>query len=282
MTRPTIEPITEETLPEFCAFLARNMGVVRSPQEWETGLKVSWAAERPNFGFLVRDEGKVVGGIGAYYADRLIRGQVERFCNITSWCVLESHRQQSMRLAMAVIGQPGYHFTDFSPTEVVGKSLRFLKFKPLDERQAVVLNLPWPTLAGRSLSRPADIEAALHGPALQVYRDHALFPWLRHVLIGNGKEWCHVIYKRGHFKGLPAAKVLYLSDPELFDRHFHRLSRHFFVRGMASTHVDCRFLKRLPWPSAVRSGFNAKVYLSANLTDRDIDYLYSESVALDL
>jgi hypothetical protein len=282
MVKPSIEPITDAMLPEFAAFLAENMTVTRSAADWEAGLRVDWGFSRPNFGFLVRDEGKVVGGIGAYYADRIIRGQVERFCNITSWCVLESHRQQSMRLAMSVIGQPGYHFTDFSPTEVVGKSLRFLKFKSLDERQAVILNLPLPSLGSRLLSHPAEIEAALTGQALQVYKDHASFPWLKQVLVGDGKQWCHVIYKRTAFKGLPAAKLLYLSDAELFDRHFRRLSAHFLLCGMASTHVECRFLKHLPWPSAIRSGFNAKVYFSNSLADADIDYLYSESMALDL
>ena len=282
MARPNIEPVTADTLPEFAAFLCEHMSIRRSADDWQKGLAIGWSDTRPNYGFLVRDEGKVVGGIGAYYADRLIRGKTERFCNITSWCVLDTHRQQSMRLAMAVIGQPGYHFTDFSPTEVVGKSLRFMKFKSMDERQAVMPNLPWLPLSGRLWHRPADIESALKGPALQVYRDHARFPWLQHVLVGDGQAWCHVIYKRDRFKGLPAAKVLYLSDAELFDRHFRRLSAHFLRLGMASTHVECRFLKRLPWPSAVRSGFNAKVFLSQSLADSDVDYLYSESVALDL
>ncbi len=282
MARPNIEPITAETLPEFAAFLSEHMSVRRSTAEWQKGLAITWSDSRPNFGFLVRDEGKVVGGIGAYYADRIIRGQVERFCNITSWCVLDSHRQQSMRLAMAVIGQPGYHFTDFSPTEVVGKSLRFLKFKSLDERQAVILNLPWLPIFGRVLTSPCDIESALSGAALQVYKDHASFPWLRHVLIGDGQAWCHVVYKRDCFKGFAAAKLLYLSDADLFDRYFRRLSAHLLRQGMLSTHVECRFLKNTLWPNVIREGFNAKVFLSASLKSADMDYLYSESVALDL
>lgn len=282
MARPDIEPITDATLPEFAAFLEAHMGVPRSAADWEAGLRVDWGFPRPNFGFLVRDGGKVVGGIGAYYAERTIRGNLERFCNITSWCVLDSHRQQSMRLAMAVIGQPGYTFTDFSPTEVVGKSLRFLKFKPLDERQAVILNLPCLLPIGRLRSRPEEIEALLEGEALKIYRDHAGFPWLRHVLLGDGARWCHVIYKRTSFKGLPAANILYISDGEVFSRRFRRLSSHFMTKGMASTLVECRFLGRLPWPHAIRAGFNAKVFFSPSLGDADIDYLYSESMALDL
>lgn len=282
MAQPTIEPITAESLPEFAAFLHENLAAARSPRAWLEGLSKSWGMSPPNHGFLLRAEEKIVGGIGAYYAERLIKGQPQRVCNITSWCVLEEYRKQSMRLALAVIGQKGYHFTDFSPTKVVGGVLQFLKFRPLDERQAVIVNLPWPSFGCKLLTRPVDIENALQGEALRAYRDHATFPWLQHIVIGAPNKWCHVIYKRTRYKRLPSAHVLYLSDPTIFERHYRRLARHFISLGLATCHVDCRFISHRPWPSAVRSGFNAKVYLSPTLSDSDIDYLYSETMALDL
>ena len=282
MAQPTIEPLTAEMLPEFAAFLHAHLTAARSPQAWVEGLSKRWGMTPPNHGFVLRDAGKIVGGIGAYYAERTIKGQPERVCNITSWCVLDAYRKQSMRLAMTLVGQKGYHFTDFSPTKVVGGVLQFLKFRPLDERQAVIINLPWPAIRSALISAPREMENVLQGDALRVYRDHAAFPWLRHVLIGTPNNWCHVIYKLSRFKGLPSAHVYYLGDPAVFERHYRRLARHFIFRGIASTHIECRFLSRNPWPSTVRSGFNAKVYLSPTLSDNDIDYLYSETMALDL
>lgn len=282
MAQPLIEPITTEALPEFAAFLNLNLDTSRSKEAWIDGLKKSWGMEAPNHGYMIRDNGKIVGGIGAYYATRPINGKSEKTCNITSWCVLDAYRKQSMRLAMAVVGQKDMHFTDFSPTKVVGGVLQFLKFRPLDERQAVILNLPLPSFGSRLVSRFTEIEANLTGTALQIFRDHAVFPWLNQLLIGTEGNWCNVIYKRVTFKRLPAAQILYLSDRVVFDRHFRRLSSHFLFSGLISTHVECRFLMKSPWPSAIRSGFNAKVYLSPTLTDQDIDYLYSETMALDL
>jgi hypothetical protein len=282
LAQPIIEPVTAETLPEFAAFLHAHLDRTRSPQAWIEGLSKIWGMTPPNHGFVLRDDGKIVGGIGAYYAERTIKGQPQRVCNITSWCVLDAYRKQSMRLAMALVGQKGYHYTDFSPTKVVGGVLQFLKFRPLDERQAVIINLPWLAFGAQLLTNANDIEKALQGNALRVYRDHAAFPWLRHVLVGTPNRWCHVIFKRTRFKWLPSAHVLYLSDPAVFEQHYTRLAGYFLGRGLASTHVECRFLSRRPWPSAVRSGFNAKVYLSPTLSDNDIDYLYSETMALDL
>jgi hypothetical protein len=285
MPRPTIEPITRATLPDFAAFLERHMPVRRSAAQWIEGLSTQWSATRPNYGFLLREEGAVVGGIGAFYAERTIRGQPERFCNITSWCVLDSHRKYSMQLAMALVGQPGYHFTDFSPTEVVAKSLQFLKFRALDADVVVIPNLPGlPDLTSRAriISAPEQIGRDVPDAMADVWRDHARFPWLGQLIVGAAGDWCHVIYKRARFKRLPCAKIVHVSDSRLFQRWLGRVSGYFLWRGMVSTHIEKRMLDHLPPLARVRTGFNPKQYLSPTLGPGDIDYLYSESVALDL
>jgi hypothetical protein len=281
MAQPTIEPITAATLPDFCLFLAKNMPVTRPAADWEHGLRQQWLPDHPNFGFMLRTEaGDVVGGIGAYYAARMLHGRPEKFCNITSWCVLDTYRQQSMKLAMAVISQPGFSFTDFSPTKVVAGTLKFFKFAELDDSEAVVLNLPG--YGRRALSAPSDIEAALQGDALTIYRDHAGFSWLRHVVVGQPGDWCHVVYKRSTFKRLPTANVVYVGNKAALARHFRQLCTFLLARGMVSTLIECRMLAQVPWPAKVRSGFVRKVFLSTTVDAADIDYLYSERIALDL
>lgn len=285
MGRPAIEPLTDANLPEFAVFLNRHLFAGRSPTQWEEALKVGFSVERPNYGFVMRDGGAIVGGIGAIYATREISGRNLKFCNITSWCVLDEYRKQSMRLAMAVVSQPGYCFTDFSPTAVVGGVLRFLNFKPIDEdeRQTVILNLPLPGPGVRLLHRRQDIGAALSGTALQIYEDHARFPWLRHALVGghNG-PWCHVIYKRRSFKGLPSADILHLSDRAMFAHGLRRFCTHVLAQGMVCTLVETRILSRSVWPSLIRSGFNAKLFLGEGLKADQVDYLYSETMSMDL
>ena len=181
MGLPALEPIRDEDLPAFCRFLTANLSAERTPEQWAEAFRQDWGVAKPNNGFLIRDQGRIVGGIGAIYAERRIRGRPERFCNITSWCVLEAFRAQSMRLAMAVVSQPGFHFTDLTPTEVVSKTLQFLKFKPMNERQVVWPNVPWPfaALGGvRVVTDPDAIEQALAPDDAKVFRDHRQLPWL--------------------------------------------------------------------------------------------------------
>lgn len=282
MPRPSIEPITDSTLPDFSAFLTANLNASFSAKTWESFFRKQWTPAPPNYGYLVRDAGRVVGGIGAYYADRQIHGGLARFCNITSWCVLDGYRQQSMRLALALTQQPGFHFTDFSPTKVVAASLQFLKFRALDERQFVIPNVPLKPFGARVVHESGAIRKILSGKTLRAYDDHAGFPWLRQLAVGTDDGWCHVVYKKIRYKGMAAAQILHVGSPEVFERHLDRLRGDFFLRGIATTHVECRHLRRPPRLSKVRTGFCKKMVLSTTLKDEDIDYLYSESVALDL
>ena len=286
MILPTLEPIRDEDLPEFCRFLRENLSRERSAEEWAKAFAQDWYPSKPNNGFLIRQEGRIVGGIGAIYAERPVRGRLERFCNITSWCVLDAFRAQSMRLAMAVAAQPGFHFTDLTPTEVVSKTLQFLKFKPMNERHAILPNLPWPfaRLAGiRVVSDPEQIGRLLAPDDAKAYRDHCHLPWLRHLAVGLTDAWCYVVWKRTRLKGITGAIIIALSDPQLFLRYRLALGSHLLVHhGLSYTRVESRLLPRLPTLCIEWSGYRSKVFKSDTLTAADMSNLYSELVALDL
>ena len=281
-TRPSIEPIDDATLDEFAAFLHQHLNAELSPAQWAANFRRSRRPESPNYGFALRDQGLLVGGIGALYADRSINGRLERFCNITSWCVLNSHRQHSTRLAMAVLAQGDRTYTDFSPTQVVGSTLRFLKFTELDERRAVVANLPGWLPGVQVVTAPSAIRATLSGAALQGYEDHTDLPWLHHLVLSDSGGSCHVIYRRARIRRLGAAQVLHVSDREVLGRSYRSLAAHWFWRGLPVTLVECRLVARAPWPSKLQSGFNRKLVRTQTLDPAQVDYLYSESLAFDL
>ena len=285
MALPALEPIRDEDVLEFCQFLTEHLSSVRTPDQWAQAFRQDWGVAKPNNGFLLREDGRIVGGIGAIYAERSIRGRPERFCNITSWCVLDAYRAQSMRLAMAVVSQPGFHFTDLTPTEVVSKTLQFLKFKPMNERQAVWPNAPWPfsRLRGvRVITYPDAIEHALAPADAKTFRDHRRLPWLRHAAVGRSGAFCHVVWKPDRLRGVSGARVLAMSDPELFLRHRMALGAHLLRHGCLYTRVESRLLPRVPALSKELAGFRHKVFRSDTLAEADISNLYSEIVGLDL
>ncbi len=287
MALPKLEPIRDEDLPAFCAFLHAHLNPSHPADVWADAFRQDWGVDRPNSGFLIRDEGgEIAGGIGAIYAAYPVRGQLEKFCNITSWMVLDAYRTQSMRLAMAVISQPGFHFTDLSPTAVVEQSLKFLKFKPMNAARTLLFNLPAPQqrLVGASVvTNPAKIEAVLDAASLKVYRDHKHFPWLRFLAVGRGSGYSLVIYKRARLKHLPSAEIIGFTNPDTFLRHLPLLGCHFLLSGMVTTRVESRLLPARPaWPHTVLTGYRNRVFRSDTLVEADIQNLYSEYAALDL
>lgn len=286
MAPPSLHPIRDVDLPEFCRFLNEHLSADRTPEAWAQAFLQDWCPDKPNNGFVIRHEGRIVGGIGAIYAERRVRGRPERFCNITSWCVLDEFRTQSGRLAMAVVSQPGFHFTDLTPTEVVSKTLQFFKFKPMDERHLVWPNLPWPFAVAQGIRVVADpdrIAEVLADDDAKAFGDHRHLPWLHHLAVSRGGAWCHVVWRKTSLRNVTGAVVLACSDPELFLRCRPAVASHLLMRhGLPYTRMEARLLPRVPKPSVVLSGYRNKVYRSDTLTERDISNLYSELVALDL
>jgi len=287
MALPTIHPIGDDDLAEVGAFLHTNLSERIPAAVWADGFRQPWCPDKPNNGFLVRDDdGRLVGVIGAIYAERNLHGQAQRICNITSWCVLHEYRAQSMRLALAVVSQPGYHFTDLTPTEIVAGSLRFLKFQPMDEQATLLPNLPSIGLGAkraRVITDPDRIAALLPADAAKVYADHRHFPWLNHAALGRDRDWCHVIFKKMTLKGLPVTKVIAISSGESFLRHYRTFGSHLLLhRGTVATWVESRFLPRIPGGSRQLKGYRNKMYRSETLQGSDFDNLYSELMALDL
>ena len=286
MALPVVLPIRDEDLSEFCRFLTENLSRERTAEAWAEAFRQPWCRDKPNNGFLLRHEGKVVGGIGAIYADRTIRGQECRLCNITSWCVQDAFRSMSMRLALAVTSQPGLHCTDLTPTEVVSKMLQFLKFKPMDERHAIFVNRPaaprW--LGGaRIVTDLARIGAFLSPADAKALRDHRHLKWLRHLAVGRESAWCHVVWKPTRLRNIAGAMVLAVSDPEVFLRFRAGVGSHLLLRhGLPYLRIETRLLPRVEGHARILSGYRHKVFRSDTLEASDIGNLYSEIVALDL
>lgn len=283
MALPELAPITDADVTEYCEFLTRHLNPNITPDRFLKAFNERWGMDKPNHGFLIRDGGRIVGGIGAIYSVRSLRGKPERFCNITGWCVLEPYRAQSMRLAMALVSQEDFHYTDLTPTDVVAKSLRFLKFRALDGSRTVILNVPGISPGVQVVSDPKELSDVLTPEVAQLHKDHIRFPWLFHAAVGKRGALCYVVYKRKMLKGLPSGEVLGVSDGELFLRYHRAFGSHVLRRhGMVTTRIESRLLPRKPALAKELSGYRPKMYKSQSLNENDIDNLYSELVALDI
>jgi hypothetical protein len=279
-----VDPITDSDVRPVAEFLHAHLNTRVSADSWARAMHVPWPVDAPNRGFLLRDEGTIVGAYLAFYSERTIDGRRERFCNLGAWCVLPSHRLHSVRLLKALLAQDGYHFTDLSPSGSVVPLNTRLKFRFLDTTTALVPNLPWPSRPGRDVisGDPAVLERTLTGPEREVYRSHAAAAAARHVVLVRGDDTCYVVFRRDRRKNLPLfASILYVSNPALFARMSRPFFRHLLLRHrIPATLAELRVLQHRPRPSLVLQPARRKMYRSARLAPEQIDYLYSELVCV--
>jgi hypothetical protein len=278
--RVELNAITDADVPVVADFLHEHLNERVSAVAWARALRLPWKVDAPNHGFLLRDAGAIVGVYLAFYSERPVDDRPERFCNLAAWCVLPSHRFHSLRLLNALLAQEGYHFTDLSPSgNVVPLNVR-MGFAFLDTATALVPNLPWLTVPGRTRvsSDPRAIEQALGGPELELYHDHAEAAAAHHLLISHGGRKCYLMFRRDRRKNLPLfASILHVEDPELLARSWRAVSRHLLLRhGVLATLAELRIVGRVPrWAVPLSSG-RRKMFRSPRLEAAQIDNLYSE------
>jgi len=279
-----VAPITLADAARVGAFLHAHLNPRVSADAWARSLHVPWQVEQPNAGFMLVDDGEIVGAHLAFYCDREIDGRRERFCNLGAWCVLEQHRFHSLRLLKALLAQEGYHFTDLSPSGGVVKVNERLRFRSLDTDTALVPNLPWPSLPRRDVisSDPAVIERTLTGAALRLYRDHAGAAAAHHVVLKRGDEWCYVVFRRDRRKNLPLfASILHVSNSSLFRRMARPFLRHLLLRHrVLATLSEDRVVGHRPRLAYGLGSPRRKMFRSASLEPAQIDYFYSELVCV--
>lgn len=280
----TIAPILEPDRERVGRFLESELNNRVSAESWARALAVPWQVEQPNAGFMLLDDGEIVGVHLAFYSEREIDGRTERFCNLGAWCVLESHRLHALRLLKALLAQDGYHFTDLSPSGNVIKLNQRLGFQSLDTRTSLVSNLPWPTVPGRGriITDPAEIERALGPEDLRLYRDHANAGAAFHLALQRDGASCYVVFRRDRRKGLPVfATLLHVSDPQVLQRMWRPLSRHLLLRhGALATLVEHRVAGGRPPGSIELRTPRPKMFKSPSLRPAQIDYFYSELVCV--
>lgn len=281
--RLKIEPTTDDDLEGACAFLHANLDDSLSMAAWRQVFATSWTDHKPNNGFMLRAGGAIVGTIGAIYSDQIVRGQTERFCNVTSWCVQPEHRGHSIRLLRQLIDQPGYHYTAFTPSPHAANLFRAMKFRPIDNKLVAVPNL---LLPGRAcgLEITADSEQIAHrldADAAKCWRDHIDFPVLQHLALGRDGAYCHVVYTERHKYGLRYSRVLYVSDRALFARCLDGLRGYLFWRGGSlATAMPWRWLAARPVLGRTADSPRIWLFRSPTLDQDDICALYSELLPL--
>src|SRR5512145_1520818 len=102
MTR--VEPAFRHDFEDVVPLLEEFPGQRLPREAWYRMLfEPPWPTPDDRRGYVLRDDGRVVGFLGTISCTREIRGRRERFCNLSSWIVRDSHRGASLQLVLPVL-----------------------------------------------------------------------------------------------------------------------------------------------------------------------------------
>ncbi|MBF0145434.1 MAG: hypothetical protein HQL84_02480 [Magnetococcales bacterium] len=279
---PELHPIEDRDLDGVCRFLQANLNPKVSLEEWMRAYRHPWDPEKPNNGFMLRYQERIVGVFMAIYSRQTIRGHVEPFCNPNSWVVERDFRKYSNLLYRALLAQKAYHFFITTPNPVVAKIFSRSNFQYMPDQITVLPCVPLRWSSGRIIDNGRDFENFLDATSYQIFNDHRDIPWLHHVAAGSPEHYVYMIFKRVRLKRMNSIRILHVSNPDHFLDYRHLLAIHFFRRYFAITmQIDRRFLSQTPLVSLNRQDGQPKMYFSDHLGAADFGYIYSESTALD-
>jgi len=265
---------------DLCCFLAQNMGRGMSAAQYLPIFHYPWLEEKPSLGLVLEDKGRIVGFLGAIYADRIIEGQRKRFCNLTNWCVLPEYRRHSVEMLIPILRDKDVVYTDLSPVKTVERLLGSLKFSRLSRHK-------WfspPLIHSAGLFRACQVRTDrglvddLTPLQAALWRDHQGIG-CQHTLLLEASHSCYVVSKARKKKGLRFSEILYASDAATLQRHYERLKLSILARDR-TTLLACDENIFRGHPQGAIPYSRVTMFRSSSLSSANIDSLYSEIALL--
>lgn len=257
-------------------------GVTR--EDWRRLFTNDWKSPQDFCGYLLLDDGDVKGFLGLLFSTRTINGELEKFCNMTSWIVRDQYRCQSLRLLLEALKLQSYTITNFTPSTTVAAILKKVGFTELKTSQQILFPIPSMSTSRSNYHCIFDLESIrqeLSKIDRIIFDDHRGLP-CGHVLISSENDYCYLVVKNKVHRHLPFARAHYVSNPPLFrevvDSVRNKICWKLKIAGLI---VDERYLGGAGFKYSSGYQQQCPTFLrSETVGENDIDTLYSEMVLL--
>ena len=274
----TVRPARAGDIAAVVELLHTRMNAKIPRERWARLLDYPWRPEGVERGWLVEDGGHVVGFMGTIYSDRMIGGQLRRFCDLSSWYLLADYRGDGTGddLLRSGMAQPGVTYQTMTARRATGRKIRALGFSVLDDSRSLFR----PSGASGRLPVLRDAAAIRDrlGPAQRaVLEAHAGFD-LHHALISD--SW--LVWQR-KLKGEAIAyhEILHASDPAFLSAHAQDIADSIVTGERGVLAIDTRFMTPGDDQGTVETIRLPRWYRPADVAPRDVDHLHSEVILLD-
>ena len=283
-----VRPAGEADIEPVAALLHERMNAKITPERWRHLLDYPWRPKGVERGWLVEDQGRIVGFMGTIYSDRPTRLGLRRFCDLSSWYLLADYRGDGTGdlLLRSGMAQPGVTYQTMTARRATGRKIRALGFSVLDATRSLFA----PDAAHAPLglvTEPDAIRQRLMPQEREVFDVHRGFA-IHQALVGvgdgqaDGGRGIWLVWQR-KLKGEAVAyhDVLHASDRRYLSANAPAIAASLATGETGVLAIDTRFMEPSDDQGRVETIPLARWYRSPDLAPGDIDHLFSEVVLLD-
>lgn len=177
----------------------------------------AWMIEDDFPGFVITDEKKIVGFLGAIFSEHEnIKGKF-KICNITTWYVNPDYRQYGLMLFSKIMKIPHVSWTNLTAAPHIYELFNRAGFQILEDKKVLLLPLPkLLKLNNKRIFITTEIIATdLPQPLKSIHQMHDSL-CCKSILITRDHLQCYCLVVLTRFKKIPVAKIYYVSNPPFF------------------------------------------------------------------
>ncbi len=282
-----IRPAVLSDADAVTEFLYTHMSSKIPRDRWRRLFDYPWRPpDAPDYGRVIEDKGRLVGYVGAIYADRPLGEGIARFCNLTSWYMFKEYRGRGRgwEVITDLVSDDAYTYTGLTSTDAVvrlfqGSGL----FRIMDDRRYLLRRR---TPAGDQPEvRLVEEGAALLDrltPGQRVIHGHHQERDVRHLVFEAGGRSSYLVLHVKKKSNVAYHEVLHVADPGLLAAHAPGLADRLLPPGAAVLAIDRRLVPEAPEGAVEETLPQPRQIRSSTLEGPEIDNLYNEIFLLDL
>jgi hypothetical protein len=285
----SVRKVNPSIFPQILPLLVLTNDRYLQENDWRRVVDYSWQRTEDYCGYGLFDGDDLVGYNGCIFSQRVINGERQSICNLTTWAVREDYRSHSLSLMLPILHLKAHTLTDLSASPQAFRVLQRFGFQELDQNLIVLLPI-FPLITGfqggrvKAIRDHEGIYEQLKGENLRLFQDHLHIPDCHHFLFLNPEGSCYIIYSlvRNNTRR-PYCYLHHISDIDLFYR-WNRLIRTELARTSHTIFilVDSRVIRDRPLPFSYEIPLVVpRLYKSSDLHPKQIDNLYSELILLN-
>lgn len=254
-----------------------------SRDRWQRVFSYGWRHDDDPAGWVLEDDGRIVGFVGVIFSTMSVSGRSERFCNVHSWIVQDSHRRQALALIRPILDLDDLTITNVTNTETVHRIFLRFGFEHLETHTRILFPVPLSRRAPScaTTADPNALRDRLDDIDRERLDDH--LPYARFLLASDESGYCFLVLTRGRRRLVPTARVHHISNPERFVRCARSIQRSLWRHHrVALVEFDNRLVPECPVrPSYLRPLTVPRLFRSPTLRAEQITNLYTELVLLN-